>query len=129
MMKPGERTELARRMWLAWMRRDMDALCECVAEDVIWHPAGNFKNPWRGKDALRAAAARESLFPEGQQAEFHHFYEVGTTVIAEATHRARAFNGRAYENDACMVWEIPNDKIVRLRVYTDLTKVAALTKP
>jgi ketosteroid isomerase-like protein len=50
-------------------------------------------------------------------------------VIAEATHRARAFNGREYENDACMVWEIPGDKIERLRIYTDMTKVAELTRP
>jgi hypothetical protein len=27
-----------------------------------------------------------------------------------------------------MVWEIPQDKIQRLRVYTDLTKVTDLTK-
>ncbi len=128
-MKPGERTELARRMWLGWMKRDLEALLDCVSDDVIWYPAGNFNNPWRGKEGIRAAASRESLFPNGQQAEFHHFYETGTTVIAEATHRGRAFNGRAYENDACMVWEIPGDKIERLRVYTDLTKVTDLTKP
>lgn len=127
-MKPGERTELARRMWMAWMRRDLDALCACVADDVTWYPAGNFKNPWHGKDGIRAAAARESLFPDGQQAEFHHFYEIGTTVIAEATHTGRAFNGRAYENDACTVWEIPGDKIERLRVYTDLARLADLTR-
>jgi ketosteroid isomerase-like protein len=127
-MKPGERIELARRMWLAWMKRDLAALFECVADDVAWYPAGNFKNPWRGKEGIRAAAERESLFPNGQEAEFHHFYEAGTTVIAEATHRGRAFNGRAYENDACMVWEIPGEKIQCLRVYTDLTKVVELTR-
>lgn len=128
-MNPGERTELARRMWLAWMRRDVETLCECVSDNMTWYPAGNFKNPWHGKDGIRAAAARESIFPNGQEAEFHNFYEAGTTVIAEATHRGRAFNGRQYENDACMVWEIPGDKIERLRVYTDLTKVADRTKP
>jgi ketosteroid isomerase-like protein len=80
-LKPGERTELARRMWLAWMRQDMDALCECVSDDVSWHPAGNFGQPWLGKEGIRAAAASQSLFPEGQQAEFHHFYEIGTTEL------------------------------------------------
>jgi ketosteroid isomerase-like protein len=34
-MKPGERTEIARRMWLAWMKRDLEALFDCVSDDVI----------------------------------------------------------------------------------------------
>ena len=128
-MKPGERTELARRMWTAWMRGDMGTLLDCVSDDVIWYPAGNFKQPWRGKQAIRERVEGNTLFPHGQEAEFHHFYEIGTTVIAEATHRGRAFNGRDYENDGCIVWEIPGDKIERLRVYTDMTKITDLTRP
>jgi ketosteroid isomerase-like protein len=129
-MNSEQRKELVRRMWNAWVSGDMDTLCECVTDDVQWFAAGDFEHPKQGKAEIRDFSANSRrLFPQGQQAEFHRLFEADNCVIAETTTTGIAATGKHYLNHACIVFEIPHDKIERLRVYTDLTRVKAATEP
>jgi ketosteroid isomerase-like protein len=129
-MNSEQRKELARRMWTAWVRADLDTLFECVTDDVEWYVAGDFEHPRQGKDKIRELAARSrTMFPDGQYAEFHRLYEEGGSVIAETTTTGHSATGKPYLNHACIVFEIPHDKIKRLRVYTDISRITTATQP
>jgi ketosteroid isomerase-like protein len=101
-----------------------------MSDDVTWLIPGNMKTSGvkRGKaDVGRFRRQNLDIFAELKR-EIVGLYADGGTVILEVAASGRLKNGKAYENAGCVVWEIENGKIQRVREYLDTAKAEAINE-
>jgi ketosteroid isomerase-like protein len=115
--------------WQAFWRGDIEAGVANMAEDISWFtPGANQLSGWKhGKDQIRKFRFGElDIFLELRR-EVVGLYGDGGTVVMEARAEGRLRNGEPYENAGCVVWEIEDGKIRRVRQYVDTLKAAAIS--
>lgn len=128
-MPLDQRAEIVRKMWTAWCAGDLQTALDNMSDEITWTIPGNrnVSGSRRGKDAMRKLFAEvRDMFPRGLQVDFHKFHTTNESVAAEMTISGPAFNGNHYENEYCIILEIPKDKIEHGRVYVDMSKVATV---
>jgi len=119
--------ELVTKTLTAFIAGDVESAFANMADDVTWLVPGNMAGVSglkRGKvEILKFMTGTIGpAFPHGLQADVHHAYDEGNTVILELTNRGTAANGKQYENEYCFVLEIGDGKIRRIREYVDTQK-------
>jgi ketosteroid isomerase-like protein len=84
--------------------------------------------PWAGFFRGRRAifdeyfAVDKGLFTTGMSKydlETRNVVAAGDCVVVEMTHRAEGLNGRRYETDHCLVFEVREGRIRAVREYID----------
>lgn len=128
-MALDQRAEIVRKMWTAWCAGDLETALSCMSDEITWTIPGNrdVSGSRRGKDAMRKLFAEvRGMFPTGLAVDFHKFHTTSESVAAEMTISGPAFNGKRYENEYCIVFDIPKDKVEHGRVYVDMSKVATV---
>jgi len=121
--------KIVKDTWDAFWRGDVDAGVANMSDDIAWFtPGTNAMAGWkRGKDAIRQFRFNElGIFRELKR-EVVGMYGDGNTVIMEARATGWLKNGDPYENAGCVVWELENGKIVRVRQYVDTQKAMAIS--
>jgi ketosteroid isomerase-like protein len=99
-----------------------------MADDVTWFIPGNMKTSGLKRGKAEVGKFRHNnldIFLELQR-NVVGLYAEGATVVLEVAASGRLKNGKAYENAGCVVWEIENGKIQRVREYIDTAKAAAI---
>ena len=119
---------LVKDTWDAFWRGDIDAGLANMAEDVTWFTPGTMalSGLKTGKDAIRQFRFNElDIFLELRRTVVG-LYGDGNTVILEVRAEGRLSNGDPYENAGCVVWEVEDGKIKRVRQYVDTQKALAI---
>lgn len=122
--------KLVRETWEAFWRGDVEAGLLNMSDDVTWLIPGTMKTSGlkRGKAEVgRFRRQNLDIFTELER-KIVGLYADGGTVILEVAASGRLKNGKAYENAGCVVWEIENGKILRVREYLDTAKAAAINE-
>jgi len=128
-MAVDQRAEIVRKMWTAWCAGDLQTALDNMSDEITWTIPGNrdVSGSRQGKDAMRKLFADvQGMFPQGLKVDFHKFHTTNESVAAEMTISGPAFNGNRYENEYCIIFDIPKDKIEHGRVYVDMSKVATV---
>jgi uncharacterized protein len=128
-MGDRESKDLVTKTWLALLRQDFDAAFPHIADDVEWTVPGKFPGVSGtncGKERMREilGGIGTELFPEGVAIEIRSVFAEGSVVIVEYTNRGKVFNGKLYENQYCIVFELVAGKIRRIREYLDTQNTA-----
>src|SRR5262245_11596603 len=127
-MTAAANKQLAESTWTAIGRGDVKAAFANLTDDVTWSIPGllPISGVKHGKEEivsfLRGIA---KTFPEGLKSEIRRVHATDDAVIMELTNRGKAFNGKAYENEYCFVFEIQGGKIRAIREYVDTQKAAS----
>jgi uncharacterized protein len=107
-------------------RGDHARAYEAFAEDATWTTPPTL--PWPGVFHGRKAifeeyfAVDKNLFTTGVSSydlETRNVVAAGDCVVIEMRHRAEGRNGRRYETDHCLVFELASGKIQAVREYID----------
>jgi uncharacterized protein len=121
---------LVRETWEAFWRGDIEAGLVNMADDVTWFIPGTMRTSGLKRGKAEVGKFRRNnldLFIELQR-KVVGLYADGATVILEVAASGRLKNGKVYENAGCVVWEIENGKIQRVREYVDTAKAAAVNE-
>ena len=105
---------------------DHEKAYAAFSEDATWQTAPSL--PWPGKFHGRKAifdeyfAVDKGLFTTGMSSydlEITLAVSSGDTVVVEMTHRAEGLNGKRYDTDHCLVFELREGLIRAVREYVD----------
>jgi uncharacterized protein len=115
--------------WKAFASRDPQRVSDVFTVDAEWlAPAGNATasalngtNHMVGREALVQFLTSDfhKLFQRDVKIEFRGIYADGNTVIVEERMQAKLANGRHYDNDYCLLFELKDGRIRRVREYMD----------
>ena len=116
----GENTEIVRRVFEAFSRRDLSTLIALADPDLVFEPAtarvAGRPEPYRGHEGLRAYLADVGRVWQELRSEPQEFVEVGDRVVC--TGRVYAWGvGRVIDAPAGWVWRLRAGRIVEGRVY------------
>ena len=107
-------------------RGDHDAAYAAFAEDATWQTPPSL--PWpgffRGRRAIfdEYFAVDKGLFTTGMDSydlENRGVVSAGNHVVVEMTHRSVGLNGKKYETDHCLVFDVDGGRIQAVREYID----------
>ena len=110
----------------AMRRGDHARAFEAFAEDATWTTPPSM--PWPGFFQGRRAifdeyfAVDKGLFTTGMSKydlETRNVVAADECVVVEMTHRSEGLNGRRYETDHCLVFEVRGGRIQAVREYID----------
>lgn len=105
---------------------DHEKAFEAFADDASWTTPPSL--PWPGVFHGRRAifdeyfAVDKGLFTTGMDSydlENTCVISAGPHVVIEMTHRSTGLNGKEYETDHCLVFELQDEKIQAVREYID----------
>ncbi|WP_019928533.1 nuclear transport factor 2 family protein [Nocardia sp. BMG111209] len=123
---------IVRAAWRAFASHDAEQIAPVFTADAEWlAPAGNataiaLDGPSHmiGREAITHFLAQEfsRLFVDDVAVEFHGFYVDGDRVIVEETMSATLANGNTYRNDYCLIFELRDGLIHRVREYMDTAR-------
>jgi len=120
--------KLVKDTWEAFWRGDIDAGLANMSDDITWFTPGTMalSGLKRGKDAMRQFRFGEfDIFLELRR-HVVGLHADGNTVILEVEAEGRLKNGEPYENAGCVIWEVDDGKITRVRQYVDTQKALAI---
>jgi len=114
--------------WRAFWRDDIDTGLANMAPDVHWWNAGDgpLGSNLHGHEAIRRARVRELDFFQDLQRTVIGFHAAGDSVIMEARAAGHLRDGTPYVNEACVVYDLHQGKILRVRHYVDTKKADAV---
>ncbi|KAA9162035.1 nuclear transport factor 2 family protein [Amycolatopsis acidicola] len=122
--------------WKAFATHDAEQIAPVFTEDAEWlAPPGNATAQFLGGSHHmigRAAIARfladdfPRLFARDVSVDFHAFHADGDRVIVEETMTATLADGHHYENDYCLIFELRDGLIHRVREYMDTARGQAM---
>ncbi|WP_024801314.1 nuclear transport factor 2 family protein [Nocardia sp. BMG51109] len=128
---PDNRT-IIQNAWRAFASHEAERIAPCFTDDAEWlAPTDNATAVALGGPSHmvgRAAITRfladdfGRLFVRDVAVEFHGFHVDGDRVIVEETMSATLANGNAYVNDYCLVFELRDGLIHRVREYMDTAR-------
>jgi ketosteroid isomerase-like protein len=125
-MSPAENQERILAYLDAIRRGDHPAAYEAFAENATWTTPPTL--PWPGVFHGRKAifeeyfAVDKGLFTTGTSSydlETRNVVAAGNCVVIEMRHRAEGLNGKRYETDHCLVFELEGGLIQAVREYVD----------
>ncbi|NIJ14992.1 hypothetical protein FHU38_005400 [Saccharomonospora amisosensis] len=118
--------------WQAFASHDADRIAAVFTEDAEWlAPPGNataiaLDGPSHmvGREAIARFLAEDflRLFVRDVAVTFHGLHADGDRVIVEETMTATLANGNHYTNDYCLVFELQDGLIHRVREYMDTAR-------
>ena len=116
----AENTEIVRRVFEAFSRRDLGTLIALADPELVFQPAtarvAGRAEPYRGHEGLRAYLADVGRVWQELRSEPEEFVEVGDRVAC--TGRVYAWGvGRVIDAPAGWVWRLRDGRIVEGRVY------------
>lgn len=131
MISSEDPKSVVRRWWAAFERSDLDAVLDCMTEDMVWEvmSVGHLmpsNGVYRGKKMIM-----EQLVPFAHQAydmntfklDITAMYAEGSTVIMEFTVNSMTNTGRAYVDAKYIsVVKLVDGKIASAREYPDGVK-------
>ena len=125
-MSPEQNQELVLDYLEAMRRGDHARAYEAFADDATWTTAPSM--PWPGHFRGRRSifddyfAVDKGLFTTGMSSydlETRNVVAAGDCVAVEMRHRAVGLNGKRYETDHCVVFELHDGRIQAVREYID----------
>jgi ketosteroid isomerase-like protein len=128
-MTSEQAREVVQRAWRSFSTRDKDLIATVFTEDAEWlAPPGNATAVALG--ATHHMVGREAivhfltvdfprLFVADVTVDFRGFHADGDVVVVEETMLATLANGNAYRNDYCLIFELRDGLIHRVREYMD----------
>jgi len=125
-VKPAENRERVLDYLECMRRGDHARAFEAFHEDATWTTAPSL--PWpgffRGRKEIFEGyfAVDKGLFTTGMSSydlETRNVVAAGDFVVVEMRHRAEGLNGRRYETDHCLVFEVRDGRIAAVREYID----------
>ncbi|GAA2794828.1 nuclear transport factor 2 family protein [Crossiella cryophila] len=126
--------DIIQQAWATFSTRDPERIAAVFTPDAEWlAPAGNatalaldITNHMIGRDQIAHFLAVDfpRLFTSDVQVTFRGFHTAGETVIVEETMTATLADGTHYANDYCLVFEVHNGLIHRVREYLDTARGA-----
>lgn len=126
-MYSGDKKQLVREAWLAYLAHDHAKAFTAIHDDVRWTVPGNAPGVSGvniGKQRMiEVGELGKQLFPNGVQPEIKNVFAEDDTVIIEYTNHGKVFNGRDYCNDYVIVFQLRDGKIAEIREYYDTMKV------
>ena len=121
--------------WKVFATRDAGRIRDVFTADAEWlAPAGNATaraldgtHHLVGRDRIVRFLAEEfaTVFVDNVSIEFGGRYADGDTVIVEMRLRATLAHGGHYDNEYCLVFELEQGLIKRVREYMDTRRGAA----
>jgi len=125
-MTPAENQKRILDYLDAIRRGDHAAAYEAFAEDATWTtpPTLPWPGVFRGRKAIfeEYFAVDKGLFTTGTSSydlETRNVVAAGDCVVIEMRHRAEGLNGKRYETDHCLVFELQHGRIQAVREYID----------
>ncbi|MFB9320248.1 nuclear transport factor 2 family protein [Cryptosporangium minutisporangium] len=123
---------IVQNAWKAFASYDAEQIAAVFTEDAEWlAPADNatavaLEAPSQmvGRKAIVHFLAEDfsRLFVRDVAVDFRGFYADGERVVVEETMTATLANGNHYFNDYCLVFELRDGLIHRVREYTDTAR-------
>ncbi|MGW2640906.1 nuclear transport factor 2 family protein [Streptomyces sp. NPDC001348] len=127
-----ESRTIVQTAWEAFASHDADQIAAVFTEDAEWlAPPGNATaialdapSHMIGKEAITRFLAEDfpRLFVRDVAVTFHGLHADGKRVIVEETMTAILANGNHYANDYCLVFELRDGLIHRVREYMDTAR-------
>ncbi|MFE4512920.1 nuclear transport factor 2 family protein [Kitasatospora sp. NPDC056783] len=129
---PPHSRDIVRNAWKAFASHDADRISAVFTEDAEWlAPAGNATavaldcpSHMIGREAITRFLAEDfgRLFARDVDVAFHGFHADGDRVVVEETMTATLADGNHYANDYCLVFELRDGLIHRVREYMDTAR-------
>ncbi|MFF1921044.1 nuclear transport factor 2 family protein [Streptomyces sp. NPDC058221] len=123
---------IVQNAWKAFASHDADRIAGVFTEDAEWiAPPGNatavaLETPSHmvGKKAIVRFLADDfpRLFVRDVSVTFHGIHADGPRVIVEETMTATLADGNHYANDYCLVFELRDGLVHRVREYMDTAR-------
>ena len=124
-MTTEETRAVVERYYDALGAGNREALLELLAVDCEWVPPSTAPfAPMTGGEAIAEALGRKvvrTMFDVKQPfaLDIHQTVVEGSTAVVRQRIRATAFNGNAYDNEYCWVYECAEGRISRMVEYAD----------
>jgi ketosteroid isomerase-like protein len=132
-MGAPENKAVVLRFLEALARGDREAAREAFAEDATWHYPPSLGGPGvhRGRDAIFDVyfAVDERLYDTGTRRydlSVRGAVAEGDSVAVELRHRGRTRDGRPYQTDYHVLYQLADGRIQRVREYFDSLYVRRL---
>jgi ketosteroid isomerase-like protein len=134
-MSAGSSKQLVIDAWQAFATRDAYRIRGVFTADAEWRaPADNATS--RALDGTHHLVGRErivrflaeefaTVFVDDVSIDFGGFHADGDTVVVEMRLRATLAHGGPYDNEYCLVFELEQGLIRRVREYMDTRRGAA----
>ena len=128
-MSTEDNRRVVQSVFEAFGRGDIPGVLGFVAEDARWDAPGPPVVPFYGRRRGHAGAA-EFFTQLGSNVEFEkfevgEFIAEGDTVVVTGSERGRVrANGKTYEMDWVLLFEVRGGKVVRFHCYDDTWAVA-----
>jgi len=125
-VSPDANRRLVEEYLDAMRRGDHARAYEAFADDATWTTAPSM--PWpahfRGRRSIfdDYFAVDKGLFTTGMSSydlETRNVVAAGDCVVVEMRHRAEGLNGKRYETDHCVVFDLREGRIQAVREYID----------
>ncbi|MFD9796608.1 nuclear transport factor 2 family protein [Streptomyces sp. NPDC059070] len=125
-------TNIIENVFAALAGSDSDRISAVFTEDAEWlSPAGNATavalgrtHHMVGRDTITRFFAEDfpRMFSRDLSVEFRSIHVNGEWAMVEATMTATLTNGNPYSNDYCLLFELRDDLIHRVREYVDTAR-------
>jgi ketosteroid isomerase-like protein len=129
---PQRSRDVVQNAWKAFASHDADQISAVFTEAAEWlAPPGNATavalscpSHMIGRQAIARFLAEDfpRLFTHDVSVTFRGFHADGDRVIVEETMTATLANGHHYANDYCLVFELLDGLIHRVREYMDTAR-------
>lgn len=120
--------EIVMETWRAFWNGDIETGLANMAPDIHWWNSGDgpLGANLHGHDDIRQARYRELDFFKKLERTLIAYHASGDFVIMEVRATGALLDGTPYQNEGCVVYELQEAKIVRVRHYIDTKKAVAV---
>jgi ketosteroid isomerase-like protein len=128
----GDNKRIIRQLYDAYLRGDVGALLEGLADDLDWNVPGQvpFSGRKRGRDGMREFLGQIGEAVHTEQFEVFEILGDGDKVVVLGRERATVRGtGRSYETDFAHVWTLRDAKVSRGQVFADTQAGLAAFQP
>lgn len=131
-MSARANTEVVRQVYAAFLRKDLPAVLELQADDVVWSVAGPAEQiPWAGPlgghEGVAEFLKTLAQWLVAEQFDVHTYLSEADTVVALGSQQGHVRpTGRAYAFDFVHVWTLQEERVTSFRVYYDTFYVASV---
>jgi uncharacterized protein len=116
-----ENVEIARQMYDAFNRGDVDGCLSAISADVEWHEAATLfdRGVYRGHDGIRRLIAENMELWSNFRAEIEEIFDAGNDVVVALGHFTGEIGGIGVRIRFVHVGEMHQSQLLRLREYED----------